>query len=94
MTKLDKERWEQIRAKGYERFLLRTVIRAGLPFAILMTLSRALWPVVRHRPVEPVWQLAVEFEFYGLFFGVWMGTFTWRCRQRDYNRPTEDDDAP
>ena len=92
MTKLDRERWEQIRAKGYNRFLLRSIIRLGLPFAILMTLFQALVPV--HRGVEPVWKLVAEFGLFALAFGAWMGAKTWRGRETDYNQPTEDDDAP
>ena len=94
MTKSEKERWEQERGRGYNRYLIRSIVRFGLLFAVLMMLWEIGWPVLKHRPAEPVWELAVKFMFYALFFGVWMGVFTWRARERDYGKPTEDEDAP
>ncbi len=54
MTKYDKQVWEQERAHGYSRFLLRSLIRAGLPFGILMTVAHILWPYFKHQPISPV----------------------------------------
>jgi hypothetical protein len=92
MTKSEKQSWEQERAKGYDHFLLRSLFRAGLPYGILMTLAHILWPYFRHRPVSPIWQLIVEFGLCVLFFGAWMGVCSWRSNERDYTKPTEDED--
>jgi peptidoglycan/LPS O-acetylase OafA/YrhL len=92
MTKSEKQSWEQERAQGYSRYLLRSLLRAGLPFGVLMTLAHILWPYFRHQPVSPFWQLLVEFGFYVVFFGAWMGVWSWQSKERDYKKPTADDD--
>src|SRR5262249_40771925 len=91
MTKLDKEHWEGIRAKGYNRFLLRIVVRTGLPFAIIMTPATVL---IMHQRLEPIWGLAAQFALYALAFGAWTGASNWRNRESDCNRSTEDEDGP
>jgi hypothetical protein len=93
MTKFEKQWWEQERAKGYDRFLLRSLLRAGLPFGILMTLAHVLWPVFSHQPIPQIYKLLVEFGFYVVGFGAFMGVVTWRGNERNYNKPTEDDDV-
>jgi hypothetical protein len=93
MTKSEKQSWEQERAQGYSHFLLRSLLRAGLPFGILMTLAHILWPIFRHQPISPVWQLLAEFGFYVVFFGAAMGVWMWRSKERNFQQPTEDDDV-
>ena len=93
MTKSEKQSWEQERAKGYDHFLLHSIRRAGLPFGILMTLAKILVPLFTHHPVETVWELLVGFGFYVLAFGAMMGATTWRSKERDYQKPTEDEDV-
>lgn len=93
MTKSEKQSWEQERAQGYSHFLLRRLLRAGLPFGILMTLVHVLWPIFRHQTVSPAWQLLAQFGFYVVFFGAGMGVWMWRSKETNYQEPTEDDDA-
>jgi hypothetical protein len=93
MTKSEKQWWEQERAKGYDRFLLRAVLRAGLPFAILMTVGAVLIPVFTHHPIPSVWDLAARLGFYTIAFGAGMGAMTWRRRELDYRKPPEEDHA-
>jgi hypothetical protein len=93
MTKSEKQSWEQERAKGRERFILRRgLLRAGLPFGIFMTLWIVLFPVFINDPIPPIWEILVKFGFYTLGFGLFLGEVTWRGNERDYNKPTEDDD--
>jgi hypothetical protein len=91
MTKSEKQSWEQERAKGYDHFLLHSVLRAGLPFGIVVTLANVVVPFFTHHPMRPVWELLVGFGFLVLAFGAFMGANTWRRNERDYHQPTEDD---
>lgn len=94
MTNAEKQWWEQERAKGYNRFLLRQgLLRTGLPFGILMTIAAPLIEFLTHRPIKPVWELLAMFGFYTLGFGYFMGTRAWRDNERDYQEPTEDEDV-
>jgi hypothetical protein len=93
MTKFEKEWWEEQRAKGYDRFLLRAILRAGLPFGILMTLAAILIPIFSHHAIPSVLELVAKFGFYVLAFGAFMGAATWRRNERDYKKPTENDDV-
>ena len=93
MTQPEKQEWEQERAKGYDRFLLRSLWKGGLPFGILMTLGRVLWPFFTHRPMAQTWELLVAFGYYVVGFGGFVGAVTWRRNEREYNKPTEDDQA-
>jgi hypothetical protein len=93
MTKCEKQWWEKERAKGRDRYLLRAVLRAGLPFGILMLVGKILISALSHQPLSPAWRLFVEFGFYVLGFGGLMGVWTWQDKERDYKKPTEDDDT-
>ena len=94
MTKSEKQWWEQERAKGRDRFLLRRgLLRAGLPFGALMIAGKILISVFSHQPISPAWRLLVEFGFYVLGFGALMGVWSWQSNETDYKKPTEDDDV-
>jgi len=94
MTKSEKQSWEQERAKGRDRFLLRHgLLRFGLPFGILMTLGKVLFAVFSHHPVAPIWELFIWFGAYTLILGCVMGLWNWQNNERDYTKPTEDDDV-
>ena len=94
MTKSEKQLWKPERAQGYGRFLLRHgLLRAGLPFGILMVGGKILYSLFTHHPVAPIWRLLAEFGFCFLGFGALMGKWTWQHKERDYNKPTEDYDG-
>jgi hypothetical protein len=94
MTKSEKQTWEQERAKGRDRFLLRRgLLRAGLPFGVLMILFKLLIAIFSHEAIAPAWRLLVEFGFYVIGFGGLMGVWSWQDNERDYKKPTEDDDV-
>jgi hypothetical protein len=89
MTKSEKQWWEEERAKGYDSYLLRRgLLRAGLPVGILVT----LYSIFTHHPIAPVWELLVKFGFYVVGVGALMGVLSWQSHERDYKKPTEDDD--
>ena len=90
MTASEKQSWERERAKGYDRFLLRSLLRAGLPFGVLVTIIKCLFAIFSGHPISPVSRIMVEFGFYVLGFGGLMGVGTWQRSERDYKKPAED----
>jgi len=91
MTRTDKQKWEHERVRGFDRFLLRSITRLGLPFAAFATVFQLVMDLYRRRAIDPIWQLAARFGFFALFFGCWMGVLTWRGKERDYSKPTENE---
>jgi hypothetical protein len=94
MTQAEKQSWEQERAKGEGHFVLHeSLIRRGLPFAILMTLGTILVHAFSHHPIYPIDQILAKFALYAVGFGGVMGLMNWRRLERDYQEPTDDDGA-
>jgi hypothetical protein len=54
-------------------------------------LGNVLIPLVARHSIAPVWKLLVFFGFYVLAFGAMIGATTWRSNERDYQKPTQDD---
>ena len=92
MTTSEKKSWEQERVKGYDRFLLRSLLRAGLPFGVLMILCKLLFAIFSHHQISPVSRLLVEFGFYVVASGGLMGIQTWQRNEKDCKKPADDDD--
>jgi len=94
MTQTEKQWWEQIRARGEARFVLRQgLLRCGLPFAVFVTMGRLLLDFFADRPMGPIWTMGIAFVFYAVFFGGCMGAMAWRNHERDFQKPTEADDV-
>ena len=93
MTKIEKQSWEQERAKGYSHFLLRSLLKTCLSFGVLVPIVGILWPRFRHQPVSPAWQLLAEFGFCVVAYVAWRGVWRWRRQESDYQKPTEADNA-
>lgn len=94
MTQTQKQCWELERAKGEARFVLREgPLRCGLPFATIGTIAPLLYDIFTHRPLELSWELAIAFAFYTVAFGGCMGTMAWRGREREFQKPTNDEDV-
>ena len=92
MTQTQKQRWEQERAKGLGRFVLREgVLKRGLPFAVFLLLCvTPLCDMYTHHPKDSVTLLLVKFVFFSVVFGAWMGRAIWRLREKAYTKPTDD----
>ena len=92
MTISEKQWWEQERAKGRSRFVLREgLLRRGLPFGVFMIVWCLVIDLLFQSPIEPVWELAVKFGVYTLGFGLLMGSTLWSDRERDFQKETDDD---
>jgi hypothetical protein len=90
MTHSEKQSWEQIRARGRERFVLcEGILRRGLPLGVVVTVV----DYFTHSTPPPIWELAVKFALLTLASGFCVGIFDWESQERDYRKPTEDDDV-
>ena len=95
MTHSEKQSWEQLRAKGHDRFILREgLLRNGVPLGLIVTLSMFLYDIFTHTAVTSLWKMAIGFAILVLGFGYGMGETRWRSGERDYQKPTEDDGHP
>ena len=92
MTKSEKKWWEQERAKGYDRYLLHSISRRGLPAGILIALFMVVSSWLRHRPTPSFLELFSWFAAFSLMFGSLIGRHNWRDNEQNYQKPTEDDD--
>ena len=93
MTKTEKQTWEQIRTKGRDRFILQEgLLRRGVPFGVLFLLLQIVFMFFWQRS-EPVLAIVARWAFATLGFGAGMGLWEWQSRERDYEKPTDDDAA-
>ena len=93
MTKIERQAWEQIRAKGRDRFILRAgLLRRGVPFGVLFALIQIIFIFFRPR-AEPLISIFAGWAFAAVGFGAVMGVWEWQRHERDYQRPTDDDDV-
>jgi hypothetical protein len=86
MTQEELQRWERTRSEGHERFILRQLLREGVPFGLAVLLCMVVFDIFAHHPIEPVWQLLVDFGFLALVFGYGMGEFRWRRFEREFQK--------
>jgi hypothetical protein len=90
MTKIEKQSWERIRAMGRDRFIVREgLLRHGVPFGVLVALIQ-IFPFFRPSS-EPFIALVASWAFSGVAFGAVMGLREWQTRERNYQKPTDDD---
>ena len=85
MTSSEKQSWEQIRARGHGRFILRRgLLRWGIPFGLAVTVGPFLYDAFTHAGTASVRTLVVSFVFSTLAIGMGMGETAWRRREREY----------
>jgi len=88
MTQSEKQSWEQVRARGRERFVLcEGILRRGLPLGVVVTVVGCF----AHSTPRPIWEVAMEFALLTLAYGFCVGIFDWESQERDYRKPAEDD---
>jgi hypothetical protein len=86
MKNPDTREWEQIRASGHRRFIVRYgLLKWGLPFGLVTTLGPVAYDVLRHSTMPSVWSIAGSFIVLGLGFGYGMGETEWRRREKAYH---------
>jgi hypothetical protein len=85
MTPSKNQAWEQVRARGHSRFILRYgVLRWGVPFGIVVTLGPFIYDVFTHNVTSSIWSMVAAFVLLTLLFGCVMGQTEWTRRERAY----------
>ncbi len=98
MTEIEKREWEQVRAKGRDRFILREgILRRGLRDA---GIAAAIWwfvHVLRHQPTTPpsdVWGWLAGLGATILVAGWIEGMSLWEKREKEYQEYMRGDPVP
>ena len=97
MTHAQKQSWDQVRARGHGRFILREgFLRWGVPFGAVVTLGPLLYDFITHQPYTPlllpwpVWNFVVDLVLSIMISGYLFGEGNWWMNERNYQKPTED----
>ena len=94
MTQTEKQHWLEVRGKGKGQFILREgLLRWGLPFGTLMTITRLIVDILSHKTIPNVREISVELAFFTLAYGWLQGGMIWSRLERDFQNPTEDEAA-
>jgi hypothetical protein len=93
MTQSEKQAWEKVREKGRDRFILRDgLLRHGVRFGVLFGLFQCIRFAFFHPAPEPVLSVIAGWAFATVAYGAMMGVCRWQTLERDYQKPTDDDD--
>ncbi len=86
MTQAERQSWEKIRAQGQDRFLVRFICRRGWMAGTAYTFFDVCWSLLFHRPLQPVWGLAIQWAAMSVVIGALVALQEWRARERDYEK--------
>ena len=92
MTLTEKQAWEQVRARGRDRFILREgLLRHGFRFGVVFALLQIIFMLFRptSKPLIVIVTLPV---LAGVLYGALMGLQVWQAHESEFQKPTEDDD--
>ena len=86
MRTFDKQKWAQIRAGGYAKFImLHGLLRWGIPLGLAATLGPFAYNLITHVPTSSIRSMVVEFILFALIIGYLMGSAAWRQGERAYH---------
>ena len=86
MKTFDKEKWGQIRVKGHTRFILKQIVRRGVPMGLFVTVGIILLDKLTHSAVTTPGNLAASFFCFGIIFGYLQGEREWERCERAYEK--------
>jgi len=90
MTPTEKQSWSLIRSRGHTRFIVHTLLREGVPFALVVVGGLVAYDLLTHGHYEghilpwPAIDLAFNFLTLALVFGYGMGETRWRKNERNF----------
>jgi hypothetical protein len=93
MTILEKQRWEQERTKGRDRYVLRHgLLRYGLAVGLIVVLVKVVVGIFTHHSGGSIWELLIYFGAFALGFGGFMGAMGWSENEKEFSQPAEDEE--
>ena len=94
MTKSERQWWQQVRAQGRTRYVLRDgLLKRGLPFGSLVTLIDFLPLFWGGSLSKPVSFYLIKFAFLVLAFGWITAVWSWDAHEKEFEKPKDDDVA-
>ncbi len=92
MNALEKKSWEEVRQRGRNRFLLRSIGRACWMFAIAFPVTGLALFLLAKRPLPP-WDWLVEGALMSVWIGAVWGLLDWHEKEKAYHESNQDDEA-
>lgn len=90
MTHSEKQAWEQVRAEGKGKFILRSgLFRYGVRFGLIFGLFQIARLLFFNSAEEPAISIVATWGFATLCFGAVMGEYKWRQLESDYQKTPE-----
>jgi len=93
MTKIERQKWEHIRAKGHARYIWRSILMWGVPMWAAQNYGSLLYDAIMHNPppprfhsYTPTLDFVFDFALWIFGFGYGMGESMWRKHERDYRK--------
>ena len=92
MTESEKQNWESIRSQGHTRYILRSLVSRGVPFAVFVVLGPLVYDAAFHKLYLPrclPWPVAdiiLDFALSALLWGYLVGEGRWRKNESDYKQ--------
>lgn len=80
----EKQEWERVRAEGYNKHILSTIVREGVPEGVIGMLLTISFNHFRHRPVESVLKILPELGTFILALGWARAVRIWDNNEREY----------
>jgi cell division protein FtsW (lipid II flippase) len=94
MTESERQSWEQERAQGRDRFILRGMWKRGIRFAIIFSVVSFLIDLLTHRLLSVtlgIWNCVVSAILLALV-GSWSeGASIWYKREKEYENDSRHD---
>ncbi len=84
MTPEEKQEWERTRAEGYDRHILSTIVREGVPEGIIGTFLAISFRYLEHRPAQDLREILAGLGLIILGMGYIRGDMSWRERENEY----------
>jgi hypothetical protein len=89
MNAIQKQSWKEVRERGRDRFLLRSIVRACWIGGILFAIKDVGFVLFAKRPIEP-WDWLTEWAFMSIFLGAILGLSDWQEKEKDYQDSNEE----
>ncbi len=89
MNTVEKKSWEEVRQRGRNRFLLRSIGRASWMFAIAFPVMGVALFVFAKRPLQP-WDWLAEWAVMSVVIGAVWGLLDWEEKEKQYRESDKD----